>query len=212
MFSLDFFGFCGLLVVKGSYTDLHRFDPRRPYSIKTRIKTESAQYIATNYRSLADHIPLKQGLRPQLRLLAIALACPSRRPYSIKTRIKTAIICPRNDKNRWLADHIPLKQGLRPLQDLGSISFARMLADHIPLKQGLRHTIDKVIILLILLADHIPLKQGLRLSITVACVVSCISRRQYSIKARIKTGGGGRVRLVRPVRLVRLIPADQGVT
>ena len=27
------------LVVKGSYTDLHRFDPRRPYSIKTRIKT-----------------------------------------------------------------------------------------------------------------------------------------------------------------------------
>ena len=27
------------LVVKGSHTDLHGFDPRRPYSIKTRIKT-----------------------------------------------------------------------------------------------------------------------------------------------------------------------------
>ena len=29
------------LVIKGSHTDLHRFDPRRPYSIKTRIKTVS---------------------------------------------------------------------------------------------------------------------------------------------------------------------------
>ena len=52
------------LVVKGSHTDLHRFDPRRPYSIKTRIKTtslRSSSSLATS--ELADHIPLKQGLR-----------------------------------------------------------------------------------------------------------------------------------------------------
>ena len=36
-FPSKFQGSAVSLVVKGSHTDLHRFDPRRPYSIKTRI-------------------------------------------------------------------------------------------------------------------------------------------------------------------------------
>ena len=76
------------LVVKGSHTDLHRFDSRRPYSIKTRIKTSTLLlYSIAIVCELTDHIPLKQGLRPiQLRI---------------------------NERIRGLADHIPLKQGLR---------------------------------------------------------------------------------------------------
>ena len=64
-----------------------RLPARRPYSIKTRIKTHlsRASSMLPSYR-LADHIPLKQGLRPS-RCLAPQL--PEER----------------------LADHIPLKQG-----------------------------------------------------------------------------------------------------
>ena len=62
MFSLKILGFCGFLVVKGSHTDLHRFDPRRPYSIKTRIKTAPGIGSPQRGNRLADHIPLKQGL------------------------------------------------------------------------------------------------------------------------------------------------------
>ena len=62
--------------------------------------------------TLADHIPLKQGLR------------------LFRLEVKTIIVVP-------LADHIPLKQGLRQgLATLAGRSLA--LADHIPLKQGLR--------------------------------------------------------------------------
>ena len=39
-------------------------NPRRPYSIKTRIKTRSICCpLGINPLKLADHIPLKQGLR-----------------------------------------------------------------------------------------------------------------------------------------------------
>ena len=63
-FPSKFQGSAVFLVVKGSHTDLHRFDPRRPYSIKTRIKNaKRTGYIFVRHRP--------------------------RRPYSIKTRIKT---------------------------------------------------------------------------------------------------------------------------
>ena len=100
------------LVVKGSYTDLHRFDPRRPYSIKTRIKTRwhnliccfvlsrrpysiktriktsgAKIFLIPYLNRLADHIPLKQGLR-HLHSLHQSFDVSARRPYSIKTRIK----------------------------------------------------------------------------------------------------------------------------
>ena len=86
-FPSKFQGSAVSLVVKGSHTDLHRFDPRRPYSIKTRIKTISPKIELTLLIFLADHIPLKQGLR---RLHFGDLG-----------------------DHRGLADHIPLKQGLR---------------------------------------------------------------------------------------------------
>ena len=60
-FPSKFQGSAVSLVVKGSHTDLHRFDPRRPYSIKTRIKTISPKIELTLLIFLADHIPLKQG-------------------------------------------------------------------------------------------------------------------------------------------------------
>ena len=59
---------------------------RRPYSIKTRIKTCRKCCNATLV-AVADHIPLKQGLRHRIFI-----------PLTPST---------------WVADHIPLKQGLR---------------------------------------------------------------------------------------------------
>ena len=89
-FPSKFSGSAAFSVVKGSHTDLHRFDPRRPYSIKTRIKTRISRHRRPIDASLADHIPLKQGLRPRLILL-LGILSPTRRPYSIKTRIKTPL-------------------------------------------------------------------------------------------------------------------------
>ena len=47
------------------YADRNSYSPRRPYSIKTRIKTSRAPGSESPQRGLADHIPLKQGLRLQ---------------------------------------------------------------------------------------------------------------------------------------------------
>ena len=129
-------------VVNGSHTDLNRFDPRRPYSIKTRIKTIGSYQsmllasrrpysIKTRIKTLsinrsvilivalADHIPLKQGLRLGLHC-CIDFHLFTRRPYSIKTRIKTpGSSTTTNQGFRLLADHIPLKQGLRRSPETG---------------------------------------------------------------------------------------------
>ena len=160
---------------------------RRPYSIKTRIKT-SATMLTNMFmpRPLADHIPLKQGLRPECdlcsnRCLRIArrpysiktriktfqgflalIHCLARRPYSIKTRIKTLQSEMNITMSCALADHIPLKQGLRLIFSVGIVRGSE-LADHIPLKQGLRHIYPAEPLRSQELADHIPLKQGLRL-------------------------------------------------
>ena len=111
---------------------------------------------------LADHIPLKQGLRQRNGGDWFLIKEMARRPYSIKTRIKTR--CPfRTMDEDVLADHIPLKQGLRQIHR-DHLEREGVLADHIPLKQGLRpnqiwasNPNSPVS-----LADHIPLKQGLR--------------------------------------------------
>ena len=111
--------------------------------------------------AVADHIPLKQGLRP-----------PPRTSVDFVTIV---------------ADHIPLKQGLRRGY-LDSERFVhQQVADHIPLKQGLRPLCffsswyaDSV-------ADHIPLKQGLRQCKNCTKHRRNKSRRPYSIKTRIKT-------------------------
>ena len=60
---------------------------------------------------LAEHIPLKQGLRHCFPSVVITLHFP-RRAYSIKTRIKTPQEC-FQEVGKILAEHIPLKQGLR---------------------------------------------------------------------------------------------------
>ena len=62
---------------------------------------------------LADHIPLKQGLRLRRRNSPHFSCNRARRPYSIKTRIKTIYVDLVRVNDRGLADHIPLKQGLR---------------------------------------------------------------------------------------------------
>ncbi len=61
---------------------------------------------------LAEHIPLKQGLRQMLPSSFSQLTCKPRRAYSIKTRIKTSVST-ENFILLLLAEHIPLKQGLR---------------------------------------------------------------------------------------------------
>ena len=180
---------------------------RRAYSIKTRIKTLlkiSLKFLIL----LAEHIPLKQGLRR--RISAIKLLISSRRAYSIKTRIKT-LRAAHLMKKETLAEHIPLKQGLRPSRNVLSVT-ASLLAEHIPLKQGLRHiwycwmnrsnhsrraysikTRIKTLCFIFeygfgfVLAEHIPLKQGLRPRTHTRRGKLSSTRRAYSIKTRIKT-------------------------
>ena len=59
---------------------------QRPYSIRTRIKTNSRALVSYNC-SVRDHIPLEQGLRQAGKI-----------PESTFTPVR---------------DHIPLEQGLR---------------------------------------------------------------------------------------------------
>ena len=70
-------------------------------------------FLAIILIELAEHIPLKQGLRLSLAVNADLILAE-------------------------LAEHIPLKQGLRPFA-ASAAAAALALAEHIPLKQGLRH-------------------------------------------------------------------------
>ena len=139
---------------------------RRPYSIKTRIKTTIRDDRSTRKNT-------------------------TRRPYSIKTRIKTfySLMFLRLNSLK-LADHIPLKQGLRRTKWFCWGDFPNLLADHIPLKQGLRLLYRETASLPSSngLADHIPLKQGLRRFRAKSMNADSQARRPYSIKTRIKTG------------------------
>ena len=108
---------------------------RRPYSIRTRIKTRIVKSGERFMIYLGDHIPLKQGLRQPSPVSLVAFRCVTRRPYSIKTRIKTS--CP----YRFPTAHYPR----RPYSITTRIKTPRwyrlrapscLLADHIPLKQG----------------------------------------------------------------------------
>ena len=159
-FPSEFSGPAVFSVVKGSHTDLHRFDPRRPYSIKTRIKTSRSallmcairtrrpysiktriktvqQLMSRSSDTLADHIPLKQGLRLCCRLEHKQAIC-SRRPYSIKTRIKTS--------NRWYLQ----------VQDW----YTRR---------------------------PYSIKTRIKTALLLSAWCLCLTRRPYSIKTRIKT-------------------------
>ena len=110
---------------------------------------------------IAEHIPLKQGLRREAAgLLGAFLG--NRRAYSIKTRIKTPSYRADLTLRRWIAEHIPLKQGLRPTTRKNFWEPAPKIAEHIPLKQGLRHNLS-------------------------VRPIFVLDRRAYSIKTRIKT-------------------------
>ena len=61
---------------------------QRPYSIRTRIKTDLHPRQDKSSSRVRDHIPLEQGLRLYcVRPGAVNLR--GQRPYSIRTRIKT---------------------------------------------------------------------------------------------------------------------------
>ena len=132
---------------------------RRAYSIKTRIKTEDNRKHFRRW-AIAEHIPLKQGLRLMVDSLYNFLN-QDRRAYSIKTRIKT-----------------------RPLNFSDSLT---IIAEHIPLKQGLRLIELHQCFVYLEIAEHIPLKQGLRPARSSSIASSSLNRRAYSIKTRIKT-------------------------
>ena len=174
------------LVVKGSHTDLHRFDPRRPYSIKTRIKTLPPRGEPIGSDGLADHIPLKQGLR-----LFYSLYCGSsrdaRRPYSIKTRIKTHWRTPADPHREDPRRPYSIKTRIKTLSSVARR--AVLMAARRPYSIKTRIKTEKAFECFARiqthLADHIPLKQGLRLSLSRLLGVT--PRRPYSIKTRIKT-------------------------
>ena len=108
---------------------------QRPYSIRTRIKTENQESLCGTG------------------------AC--QRPYSIRTRIKTVNLLhlARPDHVR---DHIPLEQGLRPGSPASPSTLRFSVRDHIPLEQGLRPAQSSPSWYSTRVRDHIPLEQGLR--------------------------------------------------
>ena len=84
---------------------------QRPYSIRTRIKTDYYS-LSKNWRSrVRDHIPLEQGLRHRPEPLFV--------------------------QKQNVRDHIPLEQGLRRLRRK-LLRRKPLVRDHIPLEQGLR--------------------------------------------------------------------------
>ena len=84
---------------------------QRPYSIRTRIKTNN----------LIDTVPLAE----------------CQRPYSIRTRIKTTGGQGTHGAVQIVRDHIPLEQGLRQFTVSRAPVFLTV-RDHIPLEQGFR--------------------------------------------------------------------------
>ena len=139
-------------------------------------------------KRLADHLPLKQGLRPASPESVASTRRNARRPSSIKTRIKT---------NNVGSSHI-LSPARRPssiktrIKTHNTFDYSIslfLLADHLPLKQGLRrHPLKELTHQIKALADHLPLKQGLRLLLWKRIsYIASLSRRPSSIKTRIKT-------------------------
>ena len=63
-------------------------------------------------KSLAEHLPLEQGLRHLFHSFPAIL--------------------------QLLAEHLPLEQGLRPKRPTPLCTLHRELAEHLPLEQGLR--------------------------------------------------------------------------
>ena len=133
---------------------------QRPYSIRTRIKTLVISLNSAAPSQVRDHIPLEQGLRPDV-LISVESNISSQRPYSIRTRIKTVA----------LSSHLSLRFCQRPYSIRTRIKTVHCdggqqrrldVRDHIPLEQGLRHI--EVIHLhdCLPVRDHIPLEQGLR--------------------------------------------------
>ena len=121
---------------------------QRPYSIRTRIKTEVLISVESSMSRVRDHIPLEQGLRPVqpstmwshqydvrdhipleqgLRLVVgdlTGLLRASQRPYSIRTRIKTVGMLPCR-RLVYVRDHIPLEQGLRHSNPTTIVQFGK---------------------------------------------------------------------------------------
>ena len=91
--------------------NLHHTACQRPYSIRTRIKTNQRLLTDGVAAQVRDHIPLEQGLRPMYEAIddyigtvrdhipleqglrrssaAFMSSASGQRPYSIRTRIKT---------------------------------------------------------------------------------------------------------------------------
>ena len=158
---------------------------RRPYSIKTRIKTIQLRFYGLWCR-FADHIPSKQGLR-RIGCLAQYPIRKFRRPYSIKTRIKTE-----TPLFRWrliLQFRRPYSiktriKTLKPLLSTKLITVRRPYSIKTRIKtdgrKGCRYHHPPF-------ADHIPSKQGLRPAFHSHPAMCRMFRRPYSIKTRIKT-------------------------
>jgi len=87
---------------------------------------------------VAEHDPLKQGLKLQTFFLKTSLRLLGCRARSIKTRIETTLSTPRK-YHFQVAEHDPLKQGLKPLFNKGDVPAWPVVAEHDPLKQGLKH-------------------------------------------------------------------------
>ena len=158
--------------------------PRRASSIRTRIKTYIVDIAGFEPATLAEHLPLEQGLRPPVR-------CPeeenlaSRRASSIRTRIKTLFFLLGLCYFVVLAEHLPLEQGLRPPN---TVTVLRLFDG---------------------LAEHLPLEQGLRTQEEGNCTGYAKSRRASSIRTRIKTSLP-RAGPLQAALLAEHLPLEQG--
>ena len=131
---------------------------QRPYSIRTRIKTQ--------------HYP------------DFIYQPDCQRPYSIRTRIKTTHRQTR-ERARHVRDHIPLEQGLRPLPFL-SLTVSTSVRDHIPLEQGLRLDVGDLGFVIESQRPY-SIRTRIKTLHSHNFHLSRLSQRPYSIRTRIKT-------------------------
>ena len=134
---------------------------QRPYSIRTRIKTESIHLSQRAPRCQRPY-SIRTRIKTPRPVHRTAGQGGRQRPYSIRTRIKT------------VADKTGLSFGFcqRPYSIRTRIKTTGGWRDHL-LPGSVR--------------DHIPLEQGLRRLYLLPLELLVVRQRPYSIRTRIKT-------------------------
>ena len=136
---------------------------RRASSIRTRIKTKPPRTYYQILGTLAEHLPLEQGLRlseiyPQASFICLAEhlpleqglrhcrgqlkfpVYPARRASSIRTRIKTPLSVDQLSLRHFSRRASSIRTRIKTRRSWIVLGDPTTLAEHLPLEQGLRRS------------------------------------------------------------------------